>query len=537
MVVRFIQAVLSRLVVALATPVWAAERAVVLSTSFVLERKFTLLAETAHQIGLDLQWAQVDKISEDELRKILDGAKVVLVDAPRREDSALVQRTAGALLATARLPVANINLMSPPTRLVAVNLEARIAQRIFDYYVAGTRTNHERLVQFLKALVHGEDALATKPAMQLPNGGIYHPTYEDSVFASLPEYISWWEAHTGHKREGRMTIGVEMSSSYISDGQTRMLDETISAIEARDAFPLMFYRASRAERAAADRPTGATGSGTNSQANAGGARPSAPAGSGRPPIQPPPEGFPNPKPSRAVEVAEPLVTVDGKILPDVLMVNTFLGIDPEGRKAWHTAMDIPVLNVLAYRSGNRKEYAQDNAGVSSFLLPYTLTQGDYIGLQDPVMLVTNEDGELTPLPEQMDLLVGKAINLAKLRNSPNESKRLSLLFWNHPPGEKNQGASNLNVPRSISLLIERLRSEGYSIEPADEQSIIAATADNRGGHPWQVWTTGSFENGTLAGGACARSGAGSFARMAEGHCGLHCRIECNCRSSSTCWRH
>jgi cobaltochelatase CobN len=187
-------------------------------------------------------------------------------------------------------------------------------------------------------------------------------------------------------------------------------------------------------------------------------------------------GFPNPQELAAVEVDEPIITLDGKVLPQVLLVNTFLGVNPDARKAWHRAMGVPVINMLSYRQGTRADYLRDTVGVSSFNLPFALTNAEYIGLQDPVVVSANEGGELVPLPEQVDLLAGKAVNLARLQSTPNAGKRLALFFWNHPPGEKNQGASNLNVPRSLEHLVQRLRAEGYAIDAASEADIIAAVA-------------------------------------------------------------
>ncbi len=168
------------------------------------------------------------------------------------------------------------------------------------------------------------------------------------------------------------------------------------------------------------------------------------------------------------------MTLDGRVLPQVLIVNTFLGVDPDGRKAWHQALGIPAINMLTYRQGTRAEYLQDRVGISSFNLPFTLTNAEYIGLVDPVVASANEGGELVPLPEQVGLLAGKAVNLARLGLQRNADKRLALFFWNHPPGEKSQGASNLNVPRSLEHLVLRLREEGYAVDAATEAEFIQA---------------------------------------------------------------
>src|SRR5690606_19736411 len=140
-------------------------------------------------------------------------------------------------------------------------------------------------------------------------------------------------------------------------------------------------------------------------------------------------------------------------------------IDPDARKSWHRSLDVPAIPVLTYRGGTREDYIADPVGVSRFELPFTLTNAEYIGLQDPVVLAANEGGELVPMPEQLQMLVGKAVRLARLRMLRNADKRVALFYWNHPPGETNQGASNLNVPRSIEHLVGQLRAQGYAIEP------------------------------------------------------------------------
>jgi len=497
--------------------VLAENRIAVLSTSFVLDRKFKLLDDAAKAQGVELAWVDVDRSGEDGVRRAIDGARLVIIDAPRSDDRSQIERIAGKLLKESNAAAVYISVMNSPARLTPVNLDSTIAQRLFDFYVAGTRVNHERLFAFLKTWMAGGDVMQVEPALPLANGGIYHPGYDRSVFDNLSDYLAWWEKHANASRDGRPVIGVEISSSYISDGQTRMLDETVAALEKAGAVPLLFYRSSRGARASAPSRDAADagaaqqrgGRGNESAPEASG-RPAGgerrpegmgqkpatersgqpegggrPEGSGRPSGRPETaaaapaagSGFPNPKETRKVDVNEPLITLDGKVLPNVLIVNTFIGGDPERRKAWHQAMGIPVIYVLNYRQGDRAAYAKDTAGVNSFTLPFTLTQSEYIGMQDPVMLTSNELGELVPIPEQMNLLIGKVMNLAKLQTTANAEKRVALLFWNHPPGEKNQGASNLNVPRSIEHLVSGLRAEGYAFEQANEAGIIAAVAD------------------------------------------------------------
>lgn len=428
----------------------AAPRVALLSTSFVLERKFALLEEAAAREGVDLAWVQVDRADETAIRRVLDGADLLIVDTPRSDDQAALEQAAGEAVRAAGIASIRIQVMTPTQRLRAEDVPLTVAEAVHAYYVSGRTVNHERLFRYLKAFIEEGDLAAVPPPSPLPDGGIYHPEAPDAVFATLPDYLAWWSARKEQPWERRPVIGMEMSSSYIADGQTRMLDETIQALEGAGAVPLVFYRTTRLARR---------------QAEAGGRRPATM-------VAEEPAGFPNPQARRVARIDEPVIELDGRPVFDVLMVNTFLGSDPEARKAWHQEMDLPVLNVIHYRSGNRADYLADTAGIGTFFLPFTLTTAEYVGLIDPIVLTSNEGGELVPMHEQMNMLVGKAMKLAELRRKSNAEKRLALMFWNHPPGEHNQGASNMNVPRSLEILSARLIAEGYAVEPLAEQQMI-----------------------------------------------------------------
>jgi cobaltochelatase CobN len=167
---------------------------------------------------------------------------------------------------------------------------------------------------------------------------------------------------------------------------------------------------------------------------------------GEPVIERNPGDFPNPMELAPHQLDEPLITLDDERVVDVMTVNTFLGVGPDQRLARYRAQNMPVLNVINYRNGNREEYQADLAGISTFYIPFRLSVAEYIGIQDPVVLSTNEGGEMVPMPEQLDLLLGKAVKLAQLKRKANADKRLALVFWNTPAGEQNISASNMNVP-------------------------------------------------------------------------------------------
>ncbi len=173
----------------------------------------------------------------------------------------------------------------------------------------------------------------------------------------------------------------------------------------------------------------------------------------------PGHGFPNPKDLPPQELNEPLIMLDGKLLPNVLLVNTFIGGGPDKRKAWHQAMGIPVIYTLSYRHGDRAAYMKDTAGVNSFMLPFTLTMSEYIGMQDPVMLYTNEGGELRAIPEQTRHAGGQGGEPRAAANGGQCGQARGAAVLEHArPARKISAPRIMNVPRSIEQLIKR--SEG-----------------------------------------------------------------------------
>ncbi len=106
----------------LAGPAAAADKVALISSTMVLERKFKLMQEAARAQGVELAWTQVDAEGEKGVARVLDGARLVLVDAPRSDDQALIERVAGAQIRAARLPGVGIHVMSPPVRLRPMGL-------------------------------------------------------------------------------------------------------------------------------------------------------------------------------------------------------------------------------------------------------------------------------------------------------------------------------------------------------------------------------------------------------------------------------
>jgi cobaltochelatase CobN len=61
--------------------------------------------------------------------------------------------------------------------------------------------------------------------------------------------------------------------------------------------------------------------------------------------------------------------------------------------------------------------------------------------------------------------------MARLAHLDNADKKVAILFWNYPPGEKNLGASYMNLPTSLEATLASLQAAGYRTEARDAATL------------------------------------------------------------------
>lgn len=152
------------------------------------------------------------------------------------------------------------------------------------------------------------------------------------------------------------------------------------------------------------------------------------------------------------------------------------------RAAEFSALDVPVLQALNHRQGDADDWRAATTGIPMATLATFVAVPEAWGASDPIVVSANARGEVQPIPEQIDALAAKLQRLAALRHTAAADKRLALLFWNAPDGERNLSASHLNVPRSIEALLPRLAQAGYSTQPVDEKTLIEQLQALLGGY-------------------------------------------------------
>lgn len=388
-----------------------ADTVLFVSTSPVPHGKFTRLAEIGAAHGFKVESRQAEKLPAEQDASLWRGADIVVFDTPRDH----LQDAVRARLAKA-LPGLNApHLWMHDSKPEAKGLPKPIAERLHAYYINGARPNFENFFRMLAAHRQGKPFDGIAPPVVFPKAAIYHPKAPGLVFASTIDYLKWRKVNLAHKPP---VIAIALHQTYIGSEQTAFVDDLIARIEAAGAVPLAWYAPVMGQQ---------TG----------------------------------------------LLKVDGKLVADAV-INTQIVLDPEGRRKELEVLGIPWVQALSYRKGDEADWRADPQGVPLIDVPFFLAQGEYAGISDAVIAGAQKKGDdaVTVIPEQSAAIVAKVINQVRLQRLPNADKKVAVMFWNYPSGEKNLSASYLNLPKSFVTTLHSMKAAGYDIRPEEETILI-----------------------------------------------------------------
>ena len=412
---------------------YSAEKTIlILATNHVAEGKLKLTSRLASEQGkFRVHYQYLRALKEgDSLVKLVEPYDMVIFDSvsgrEAEKDYADFEETVQA---------DNKRLYLPVKLLAKSKLRSGItadqAGVLYDYYYNGGEENLRRMLVFLASEVFSlsRQQARIKPPIIFPELGIYHPDYEKTVFVNLPDYIEW--KNVGANVEGNVEgnvdasvpfIGIAMSRESIAAGDTAIIDALIEAIESRGGIAAAFYYAGSSKSQYLD-----------------------------------------------------LLSPQGKVAIDNI-INTRIIHWAEKRKAEYEKLGVPVLQVLPYTKGNQADWESDQAGIPAQSTPFYLTMPEIAGVIDPIVISARADNKSqTPISYQLNNVVNKAFNLAALKYKANADKKVAIMFYNYPAGEKNASASFLNVPVSLASIFDTLKSADYRVEAKPEQWFIERT--------------------------------------------------------------
>lgn len=170
-------------------------------------------------------------------------------------------------------------------------------------------------------------------------------------------------------------------------------------------------------------------------------------------------------------------------------MNFRLGAGPMGGDA-KKALDVlnsieaPLLHPFFMTKRTVDEWIESNQGISSteFLISIMLPELDGAIETYPIGAMKcnekNEEfnielNELTIIEDRLEKLISRIKGWLKLREKPNNNKKVALICYNYPPGEDNLfGGAFLDTFKSVENILNILKNEGYDTESLKSENLI-----------------------------------------------------------------
>jgi len=81
---------------------------------------------------------------------------------------------------------------------------------------------------------------------------------------------------------------------------------------------------------------------------------------------------------------------------------------------------------------------------------------------------------------QIDWLAKRALKWAELHKKRNEEKRVAIIYYNHGGGKDNIGASYLDVPASLEVLLKAMKERGYKVNTSFDKELLIKLLTTQG---------------------------------------------------------
>ncbi|MGC4028789.1 MAG: cobaltochelatase subunit CobN [Steroidobacteraceae bacterium] len=267
------------------------------------------------------------------------------------------------------------------------------------------------------------------PQLSLDFGYYYPDGQGGRVFADWASFDAWRRQH-GKLKPGAPRVAISFFKATFYSGDTALLDALVAAIEKQggEAIPVF--------------------------------------------------GYPG-----IVSVERLLKADDGSLHADVVLGSNFNFSDAETAPRV-AQLSLPVINIITLYGRSAADWRASPTGLSSFEGTFNLAVPEFAGTIAPTVVGTKEKMPhpatglvsivTSPVADQVQRAVSRALRIARLRTLPNADKRIALLYYNYPPGKAGIGASYLNVAESIANIVAGMGRAGYDIggAPPDAARVL-----------------------------------------------------------------
>jgi cobaltochelatase CobN len=292
-------------------------------------------------------------------------------------------------------------------------------------YWDGTGTDNMERFQ-LRALQRV--GMYVKPSENLgvityPTEFIYHPDSTTPQFVTWNDYLKWY-TQSGHYKSGKAWVGIMMYASTFFNGNGDMPISILRSLEAKGLNVVLAITAS-SDTARANAITKYFLNGNSSRIGA-------------------------------------LVACVGY---NIIYNN------PQNSTDLLKKMNVPIFAPI-YAS-DLEAWKNSSSGLSSEVY-WQVAMPEMEGRIEPIIMGGVESAETDPytgivvknyqpLQDRIERITNRVYNWILLQTLPNSAKKIAIIYYNSAGGKDGVGASYLNVPESISAILQALKASGYKV--------------------------------------------------------------------------
>lgn len=363
---------------------------------------------------IEISYKSLKKIQKDNNVSQYQGYDLIILDGVNARRSAELFKSILPHIKknTDRFIALNVVDKNDSTWRKGISFEQH--QKIHHYLSNGGMKNFIGVSDFMASDVFKiNDKHAQEPIIY-PKTAIYHPDSPDKMFTSLDDYLNFLDVNI----TGKSLIAIAMYQDNFASIDTTLIDESIKKLSTyKDIIPVAFYYAY------------------------------------------------NFSPVKKPIPYKKLLSLNGKFEADAIVFYQMMH-QAQKRKKEFEILGIPVFGGISYVDGDINAYEEDRQGISSFMLPFTLSIPETAGVINPMIIASkNKEKQTTQsIPYQLDSFLERINNYMTLQTKANADKKLAFFFWNYPSGQNAMGASFLNIPESLSTMFKELKSKGYATE-------------------------------------------------------------------------
>ncbi len=325
-----------------------------------------------------------------------------------------------------------------------VNLSDSEYKPIVDYWNYGGTENFKRLmiflgVKFCKLNVSDFGVAEIPPPIEIPPFGIYHPDARKQgagyagmgIFKSVEDYLEWYKS-VGKWKDDAPIVGIHYY--YVNDPMTYpVIDSLIRKLESLGAnviFTSFSY-----------------------------------------------------KDKNSTKWFSEVYNKTGKSVDVLITLTSF--------RLWYHHEDkgidyLKELNVTPMKAIMEYYYNvsewENASGLAPSSIAWQIALPELDGLTEFIIVgaKNKKTKEYEPIDYQIDWIAKRAIKWAELHRKPNNEKKIAVIYYNHGGGKDNIGASYLDVPASLEVLLKAMKERGYNVNTSFNKSRLIYLLTHQG---------------------------------------------------------